>query len=248
MFFMRLRRGSKWAMIVVVFAFAFTFLFAGVGSGGSGGDIIQELLGMRGGNPVKSAEKDVSKHPKSARALSALALAYDGADRRGDAINTYEKYLKLKPNDTNVLAQLSRLQSEVAALRFARYERLQSRLMIIYGPLRTDPLATLAGSDSLLGAYSNTLTSELSSAYNSYALASKDWESTSKLYLKAVPATDKFRRANIELELAQAASSAGDYSVAIKAYEDFIKLVPKDTRVPQVKKILVQLRKAGSSG
>src|SRR5450830_900984 len=86
MFFMRLRRSAKWAFIVVVFAFAFTFLFAGVGSGGSGGDIVQELLGMRGGNPVKSAESDVSKHPNSAKALSALALAYDGADRRGDAI------------------------------------------------------------------------------------------------------------------------------------------------------------------
>ena len=248
MFFMRLRRSAKWAFIVVVFAFAFSFLFAGVGSGGSGGDIVQELLGMRGGNPVKSAESDVSKHPNSAKALSALALAYDGADRRGDAINAYEKYLKLKPNDTSVLSQLARLQSEVATLRWNRYERMQSRLMITYGPLRTDPLATLAGTDSLLGAYSNMLTTQLSSAYNSYTLASKDWEKTSKLYVKAVPATDKFQRANVELQLADAASSAGDYPVAIKAYEDFMKLVPKDTRVPQVKKILAQLRKANSSG
>ena len=56
MFFTRLRRGSKWVFFVVIFAFAFMFLFAGVGSGGSGGDIIQELLGMRSGSdPVKSA-------------------------------------------------------------------------------------------------------------------------------------------------------------------------------------------------
>jgi len=75
MFFMRLRRGAKWVFVLLVFAFAFTFLFSGVGGGG-GGDVIQQLLNMRGGNPVKSAEKTVKKHPRDAEAWNSLALLY----------------------------------------------------------------------------------------------------------------------------------------------------------------------------
>ncbi|MHB8060974.1 MAG: tetratricopeptide repeat protein [Gaiellaceae bacterium] len=248
MFFMRLRRGAKWAMVVVMLAFAFSFLFAGVGSGGSGGDIIQELLGMRGGDPVKSAEKDVAKRPHDAKALSSLALAYDGKGRRGDAINTYEKYLKIKPKDTSALSQLARLQNEVTSLRWARYERLQSRVQVVSGPFGSDPLQTLAGPDTLLGAYSSMLAAEVGSAYNSYTTAAKGWESSLKRYAQAVPKTDPFRRANIELQIGDAASSAGDYSAAIKSYQTFLSLTPKDSRVPQVKKVIAQLRKISKSG
>jgi tetratricopeptide (TPR) repeat protein len=248
MFFMRLRRGAKWAFIVVIFAFAFSFLFAGVGSGGSGGDIIQELLGMRGGDPVKSAEKDVAKHPRSAQALSTLALAYSGKGRRGDAINTYEKYLKLKPKDTSALSQLARLQGEVTALRGYRYERLQTNLQSVTGPLSPDPLDALAGTDTLTSAYTSLMTMKLSSAYASYTNAAKAWEETYKLYVKAVPKTDTFQRANVELQLGQAAQSAGDITVAIQSYKTFLKMVPKDARASQVKTILAELQKAGASG
>jgi tetratricopeptide (TPR) repeat protein len=248
MFFMRLRRSSKWAMVVVMFAFAFTFLFAGVGGGSGSSDVIQQLLGMRGGDPVKAAEKDVAKRPHDATALAALALAYAGKGRSGDAINTYQKYLKIKPKDTSALSQLARLQGEVTTLRRDRYDRLQSRLLVAYGPLRSDPLQTLAGADTLLTAFSGVMTTELNSALTSFTTAAKATESTYKLYAKALPTTDKFQRANIELQLADAAGSAGDYLVAIRSYETFMRLLPKDTRVPQVKKIIAQLRKASASG
>lgn len=248
MFFVRLRKGSKWVFIAVIFAFAFTFLFAGVGAGGSGGDIIQELLGMRGGDPVKSAEKDVAQHPRDASAVMRLAQAYDGKERRGDAINSYKKYLKLKPKDTGALAQLGRLQQDVTTLRFYRYQALQSELDVVYGPLTSDPLQTLAGADTLQSAYANLVTAKLNNAYASYQTAAKEWESTYKLYAKAVPATSAVQRAPIELQLAQAASSAGDYPTAIKSYENYLRLAPKSPLAAQVKKVLAQLRKANSGG
>jgi tetratricopeptide (TPR) repeat protein len=248
MFFMRLRRGAKWAFIVVIFAFGFSFLFAGVGSGSGGSDVIQQLLGMRGGDPIKAAEKDVAQHPHNAHYLAALALAYDGKGRRGDATNTYKKYLKLKPKDTSALSALSRLQQEVATLRWDRYVSLKSDMTIVYGPLSSDPLDSLAGTDMLISAYSSLQTTKITSAYTSYTAAAKDWESTSKLQAKAVPATDTYQRANVELQLGEAAYSAGDYTVALDAYKVFLKLVPKDSRAAQVKKAVAQLRKLGAKG
>jgi len=244
MFFVRLRKRSKWVFIAVIIAFAFTFLFAGVGSGGSGGDIIQELLGMRGGSdPVKVAEKNVAQHPHNASALVQLAQAYDAKQRRGEAMNAYTKYLKMKPKDTGALVQLGRLQEEVTNLRFNRYAARQSELLIATGPLSSDPLQTLAGTDLLLGAYTNLQTAKVSSAYGSYMTSATAWENTYKQYAKAVPMKNTFQRANVELELARAASSATDYATAIKSYETYLQLNPKSSLTPQIKKVLVELRK-----
>jgi len=249
MFFMRLRRGAKWAFIVLIFVFAFTFLFAGVGGGGGGSNVIQELLGMRGGggDAVKSAEKVVKKNPHDTGALQRLAQAYIAKERRGDAINTYKQYLKLKPNDLSVLPQLANLQQEVTALRWYRYSGLQSQLTVIYGPLSSDPLQTIAGTDTLLSNYSSSLTTKLSEAYSSYVGAAKSWEDTFKRYVKAVPKTNTLLRANVEYQLANAAVNAGDYSVAIKAYKTFLKLTPKSPLAAEVKKTLAELLKANSS-
>ena len=247
MFFPRLRRGAKWAFILLIFAFAFTFLFAGVGGGG-GGNVIQDLLGMRGGNPVKSAEQAVAKNPHSATALSALAQAYSADQRRGDAINTFEKYLAIKPKDPSALSQLGRLQQEITVLRFNRYAAMQSELLVANGPLNVDPLQTLAGADQLLSAYTSLLSTKVSNAYSSYVTAAKAWEGTFQRYAKAVPITSTLQRAQIELQLAQAASSAGDYATAINSYETFLRLTPKSPLAPQVKKALAQLRKVSSGG
>jgi tetratricopeptide (TPR) repeat protein len=248
MFFMRLRRGAKWAFIVVIFAFAFSFLFAGVGGGSGSSDVIQQLLGMRGGDPIKGAENDVAKHPHSAHYLAALALAYEGKGRRGDAITTYTKYSRLKPKDTGALSALSRLEQEVATLRWDRYASLKSGMTIVYGPLSSDPLDSLAGTDTLISAYSSLQISKINSAYTSYTMATKAWESTCKLWIKAVPTSDLYQRANVELQLGESAYSGGDYTVALNAYTTFLKLVPKDSRASQVKKAVAQLRKLGAKG
>jgi hypothetical protein len=185
MFFMRLRRGARWAFILLIIVFAFTFLFAGVGSG-SGSDVIQSLLGMRGGNPVKSAEKEVAKHPNNASALIRLAQAYSGKQLRGDAINTYKEYLNKRPKDLSALSALSTLQQEVLDLRGARYQALQSALASVYGPLSSDPLQTLTGTDTLISAYSSLMNTKLNNAYASYTTAAKALEDTYKSYAKAV--------------------------------------------------------------
>jgi tetratricopeptide (TPR) repeat protein len=246
MFFMRLRRGAKWAFIVLIFAFAFGFLFSGVGGGG-GGDVISQLLGMRGSNATKSAESDVSKHPNRASAWIRLAQVYDGQNKRGDAIKAYEKYLKLKPNESGGFAQLGRLQQEIATLRWNRYQEVQSEMTVASGPLTTNPLDTIAGTDYLSTAYKNLLNTQLTNAYGSYLTAARAWESTYKSYARAVPKTNVMQLATVEFQLGQAASSAADYPSAIKAYKNFLRLTPKSPLATQVKKILAELQKANAN-
>ncbi|MGC9974530.1 MAG: hypothetical protein ABSC36_03960 [Gaiellaceae bacterium] len=247
MFFMRLRRGAKWAFIVLIFVFAFSFLFAGVGTGTGGSDLIQELLGMRGGNPLKSAQSDVAEHPKDPSAWVTLAQAYGAQNKRSEAIKAWKKYLELKPTDTTGLSQLGSLQEAVTNLRWDRYSALQADMMLISGPLSSNPLQSLTGTDSLLTAYTMLLSTKLSNAYSSYLEAAGAWEGTYKNYAKAVPKTNAIQRAQIELQLAQAASSAADYATAIKSYKSFLQLTPKSPYAPQVKKVLAQLQKVSSS-
>ena len=247
MFFTRLRRGSKWVFIAVMFAFAFTFLFAGVGGGSGSGDIVQELLGMRGGSdPVKSAEKAVAKNPHNVGALIRLAQAYSAKKRQADAIHTYQKSLAIKPKDPSALVQLALLQKDVASVRFNRYAVLQSKLTNISGPAGNDALQSLTGTDTLISAYTSLLSTKVSTAYSSYVTAAKDWEGTEKSYAATIPPASTFQLAQTELELGQAASSAGDYPTAIKSYETFLRLTPKSPLAPQVKKALAELRKVSS--
>ena len=247
MFFMRLRRGAKWAFIVLIFVFAFSFLFAGVGTGTGGSDLIQELLGMRGGNPLKSAQSGVAQHPKDPTAWVTLAQAYSSQNNRGGAIKAWKKYLELKPNDTTGLSQLGNLQEEATNLRWARYSDLQAELRLSSGPLGSNPIQSLTGTDSLLTTYETLLSTKLNSAYSSYIEAAGAWESTFKSYAKVVPKTNAIQRAQIELQLAQAASSATDYATAIKSYKTFLRLTPKSPYASQVKKVLAELQKASPS-
>jgi cytochrome c-type biogenesis protein CcmH/NrfG len=120
-------------------------------------------------------------------------------------------------------------------------------MAVVSGPLNSDPLQTLAGSDSLIAAYTSLLTTKLSNAYGSYVTAAQAWESTYKSYAKAVPATNTIQRAQVELQLAQAASSATDYTTAIKSYKNFLRLTPKSPLAAQVKKVVAELQKASSS-
>jgi tetratricopeptide (TPR) repeat protein len=245
MFFMRLRRGAKWVFILLVAAFAFGFLFQGVGSGG-GGDIISQLLGMRGGNAIKSAENDVKKHPRDASALRRLAQLYESKNRQSDAINAYERFLKLKPTDTSGLLELGRLWEGIANQRWSEYNVAQQELLNAAGPLSSDPLQNWFGQDPILTPYITSVSQTAGTAYSAYQKASRSWEDVSKRYLKAIPASSDLERAQAELQLGQAATDAGDYATAIKAYKTFLILSPKSPIAPEVRKALKELQKANS--
>jgi tetratricopeptide (TPR) repeat protein len=252
MFFMRLRRGAKWVFVLLVFAFAFGFLFSGVGGGG-GGDVISQLLGMRGGNPVKSAEKTVKQHPRDASAWSSLALLYVGKGRQTDAIRAYETFLKLKPKDLVGLSQLSNIWRAITNQRWNEYSVAAQELQGASGPFgsSTDPVQTFLGTsstNSLLTAYTSSLTTKVSDAYGVYQTAGASWESVNRRYLKATPVSDTLARAQAVLQLGEAAANANDLKTTIRSYKLYLRLVPGSKLAPQVRKALAAAEKASPKG
>jgi tetratricopeptide (TPR) repeat protein len=258
MFFMRLRRGAKWAFIILIFFFAFGFLFSGVGGSG---DIIQQLLGMRGGNATKSAEDEVKAHPQRLTAWTNLASLYERDGRHGDAVNAYEKALKVKPKDTGALANLAGIWQSIAALRFNRYAILQAKLESAQGPVGTGLFQPVLGADSnsLDTTYTSILTTKLFQAQASYMNAAKSWEDAYKRYAKVIPANTPVARAQVSYQLGVAAENAMDYKTAItsykaaiKNYENALRLNPKDTylknAISSIKKELAAVQKAVGGG
>jgi hypothetical protein len=257
MFFIRLRRHAKPIFVGLALAFALMFLFAGVGSGTGAGDIIQTLLGMRGGNATKSAENDAKAHPHSLNAWVNLASIYERDGRHTDAVKAYEKALKVSPEDTGVLTNLSDIWHSITIRRYDRYATLQAELAAAEGPLGTDPFQTVlgVGNDPLLSSYTNTLTEKLVNAESSLTNAAKSWENAYQRYYNAIPKTNAAGRAQDESNLGDAASAATDYPTAIKAYKAAIKDYravlrsnPKDTyvkgNIAALRKELAALQKA----
>ncbi|MGD0167598.1 MAG: tetratricopeptide repeat protein [Gaiellaceae bacterium] len=249
MFFIRLRRGAKWIFVLLVFAFAFGFLFQGVGGGG-GGDIISQLLGMRGGNPITSAEQKVKQHPRDTIAWQQLAVLYDGKNREADAIRAYNAMLKLHPKDTSGLSGLSQIWGKVAGERWSAYATAQADLTSVAGPLgqSSNPLDKWVGQDPLLTPYITSLTTTANSAYTAFLNAARSWETVSRRYLNAIPASSAIMRAPAELQLAEAAANAGDTKTAIKSYQSYLRLAPKSPYAAQIRKLLAQLQKSGANG
>ena len=252
MFFMRLRRGAKWVFVLLVFAFAFGFLFSGVGGGG-GGDLISQLLGMRGGNPIKSAEKTVKQHPGDPTAWNQLGILYEGKGRQADAIRAYDTFLKLKPKDLVGLAALAQIWSDITTQRGNEYYTVAQELQGASGPFgsNTDPVQMVFGSSNsnpLLTAYTSTLNTKIGAAYGAYLKAATSWEGVNRLYLNATPVSDKLARAQAALQLGEAAANANDLKTTIKSYKQYLRLVPGSQLAPQVRKALAAAEKSNSKG
>jgi tetratricopeptide (TPR) repeat protein len=262
MFFMRLRRNAKWVFVLLIVVFAFSFLFAGVGTGTGGADLIQGLLGLRGGNAIESAESDVKAHPKSVEALKNLASLYVTAKRNMDAVRTYEKALKLSPNNTGALSSLSSIWQGMTEARYERYLTLQAKLSAAEGPLGTNIFQPVLGStstDPLISEYTNGLTTKLIMAETSYTTAARSWEDAYSRYAKATPTTGAAARGQVEYNLAYAAEFANDIPTAIKSlkaaikdYQSVLRSSPKNTQIKDaiaaLQKELASLQKSSAGG
>ena len=98
--------------------------------------------------------------------------------------------------------------------------------------------------DPISNAVSVALEDRVAAAYNDARTAASGAVATYKQLAAASP-----NDPNVQLELAQAATSAGDIATTIAAYETFVKLAPEDPTTPEVKRILEQLRaQAGATG
>ncbi|MCI0636618.1 MAG: tetratricopeptide repeat protein [Actinobacteria bacterium] len=240
MFFPKLRRQAKWVFLFLAVVFALGFVGFGVGAGGIGLGNVFQGSGRSGIPSISSAENRIAENPNDAQAYRDLATGHQAAGNTDEAIEALEGFIRIRPRNLDGLREL-------AALYLAKTSEAQQEASV----------ANLRASYAVPGAYVDTiilggtpLEPDVISAAVGERLSRAVNATLGEAQAASARAVDTYRRIaaaqprdpNVQLELAQAAQNAGDTATAITAFERFLKIAPDDPTVPDVKRILAQLR------
>jgi DNA-binding SARP family transcriptional activator len=247
LFFGKVRKRGKWAMVLLGIVFLFSFVLLGVGSGSSGiTDILSNFFSGTSstGSSLSALQKKTSEHPKDAAAWLALANKLQADNRDDEAATALTTYSTLKPKDQNALLQLAGIYLRRAQDWNTLYSTAQARSQA----LSPSPLVSPGSSSKLGQALSSIPTPITSAAANTAATStSNDYtqvinylsqrEGVYKKLAKLAP-----KDAITQYQLAQSASDAGDPKTAIVGYKAFLRLAPRDSLAPAARSALKQLQ------
>ena len=243
LFFGRLRTHAKVLFVLMAGVFVLTFVFLGVGSGSTGiSQIVQNFFSgtSASGSSLSSLQKKTVEHPKDAAAWLAYANKLQADKQLDNAATALKTYTTLKPKSADALNQLAGIYSQRAQDWETLYAASQQRTQAL------SPSPILApNSTSKLGKALATVTNPLASA-----VASQSSTATSNEYSQVVNyLTERLgvykqlvklnpQDASAQLNLAGAATDAGDTKTEIAAYTAFLKLAPTDSEAPTARKAL----------
>jgi tetratricopeptide (TPR) repeat protein len=255
LFFQRLRNHAKWIYVGLAVVFVLGFVLLGVGSGSTGiGNALQNAFnfGNNGGTSISSLQSKVAKNPNSAADWRALATAYETKQRTADAVTALERLSALRPKDTNTLSELASQYSALATTYSNDYSNAQTVLQTtnpgaVFLPKSSTPLGRAYQSTSALG---NPLAAAVSSAAQTQV--TNAYSKMQSVATKAEAAYEKLAArspddATLQIQLGQAATTAGDAATALAAYQRFLKLAPTDPLAPQVKNVIKSLKQQSAS-
>jgi tetratricopeptide (TPR) repeat protein len=243
LFFMRLRRQAKWVYVLLAVLFAITFAFLGVGSGGNDlSSLFNNLNIFGGGNgkSVSSAQKEIQKHPNAPKGYRDLATAYEAKGETGSAISALQQYTNLKAKDAKAWSELAGLQATQAQDYLSQYQnaylvrQLASPSQAFYP---TGKLGTALGTNPIESASASSAQTTLNDVQQRVQLAYNgtvsSWQQVTKLQPK---------NSNAWFQLAQAAQTAGNTTVAVAAYKKYLKLNPGSASAAQIRQLIKQLQ------
>jgi tetratricopeptide (TPR) repeat protein len=241
MFFPKLRRHAKWMFLFLALVFGLGFVGFGVGAGGIGVGNIFQGSGNSGLPSISAAEKRVSENPRDAQAFRDLATAHQAEGNTDEAIEALQSFVGLRPKNVDALRELAALY--LAKTSEAQQEANNANIRAAY----TVPGATIASTiviggqpleaDPISSAVNARLSEAVNAALSEAQSASAQAVETYRRIAQASP-----REPSVQLELAQAAQNAGDSATAIAAYEKFVKIAPDDPTVPEVKRLIKELK------
>jgi tetratricopeptide (TPR) repeat protein len=251
LFFQRLRTHAKWAYVGLAVAFVLGFVLLGVGSGSTGvSDVLQNAFHFGGGSgtSISKLEKKTTKNPSDATAWRDLASAYEQKQRTQDAVNALQRYSALRPKDQTALQELAGQYANLANTYATDYSNAQAQAAeqatptSAFAPPSTTPLGRAYNDpkglkDPIAAAVQSLSSTKQSDAYSKYQEAQKNSETTYQKLASLAP-----KDATVQIQLGQAAQSAGDTKTAIDAFEQFLKLAPTDPLAPRVKQALKALK------
>jgi tetratricopeptide (TPR) repeat protein len=256
LFFSRLRHHAKWAYVGLAIAFVLGFVLLGVGSGSTGvSDVLQNAFnfGSSGGTSISSLQKKTASNPSDATAWRDLATALEQKQRTQEAVNALQRYTALRPKDQTALQELAGQYGTLANTYATDYSNAQAQASQQQSPAATfaPPSTTAFGKlfsdpqglqDPIATAVQTLSSTAQSTAYSKFQEAQKNAEAAYQKLVALTP-TD----ATVQIQLGQAAQSAGDSKTAIAAYKAFLKLAPTDPLAPQVKQALKAMQTQAAS-
>lgn len=251
LFFQRLRTHAKWAYVALAIAFVLGFVLLGVGSGSTGvSDVLQNMFnfGSSKGVSVTSLQRKTAENPNDATAWRDLATALEQKSRTVEAVTALQRYTALRPKDQTGLEELAGQYATLANNYATDYTNAQASASTqappgqTFAPASTTPFGKAfadpkALQDPISAAVQSLSTTQQTNAYTKYQEAQKNSEST---YQKLAALTPN--DATVQIQLGQAAQSAGDNAAAIAAFKQFLKLAPTDPLAAQVKQALKALQ------
>jgi hypothetical protein len=246
LFFGRLRNHAKILFVLMAAVFILSFVFLGVGSGSTG--ISQALQGFFSGSSASgpslgSLQNATVKHPKDAAAWLAYANKLQAANRLDEAASALATYTALKPRDAGQLRVLASIYYRRASDWDTVYNDQNS-----YAQTLTPSLLLTPRSGSKLGQALSSLSNPLTTAVtaqsstassNAYQQLISDLDQrlqVNKKLAKLLP-----NDASTQLELAQAATDAGDTAAEMAGYKAFLRLAPTDSQAPAARQALKAL-------
>lgn len=255
LFFQRLRNHAKWIYVGLALVFVLGFVLLGVGSGSTGiGDALQNAFhfGSNGGTSISSLQKKVQQSPNDVKAWRDLATAYEQKQRTSDAVAALERLTQLQPKNTNTLSELASEYQQLAATYGNEYSAAQAAAQeaapsTAFAPPSNSPFGRLYNDpkglqDPIASAVASVANAKASAAYTQLQSTATKAESAYKKLAGLSP-----NDATLQIQLGQAAQTAGDQPTALKAYEKFLKLAPTDPLVPQVKRVITALKQTQSA-
>jgi len=249
MFFPKLRRQAKWVFLLLALIFAVGFVVFGVGSGGGLGflDIFNNNSGTKSSVSESKARARIKKNPNDAQAYEDLANALQTKGNLKGAAAALATFTKLKPNNATALAGLAglytalgtRLQTDITAAQEASQNSSFATQVNTGLQAHKQPVV---GTNVIFQSLATLSNSKLTTLYQEQQ---DDYSNAEKVNRKIVALNPK--DASAQLNLGQAAQSAGDTQGAIAAYEKFIKLAPDDPTTALVKRQIEALRQSAKS-
>ena len=231
------------------------FVLLGVGSGSTGiGDALQNAFnfGSNGGTSISSLQKKVQKNPNDVNAWRDLATKYEQDQRASDAVAALERLSQLEPKNTNTLSELASEYQQLATTYGNEYSAAQAAAQeaapsTAFAPPSTSTFGRLYNDpnglkDPIASAVSSVANAKATAAYTQLQSTATKAENAYKKLAGLNPAD-----ATLQIQLGQAAQTAGDQATALKAYKKFLKLAPTDPLAPQVRRVVTALKQAASA-
>lgn len=256
MFFPRLRRQAKWMFVFLAVVFGLGYVIFNVGGSipGTGlGDVLQGLSQSSDAGPsVDESNDKIKDEPNNPQGYRDLASALQRENRNAEAIQPLERYVQMRPTDSEALRQLGALHMAQARINEEQGAVARAQLTELTGgdvltPGTSSPFGQAFSNPQITALESQKYNQQLN---NAFLGAQQSYKDATRVFNKLVAVTPDNLEAEeplIFLQLGQAAQSAGDLKAAVTAYERYLEVAPDSASAPAVRAQLPALKKAANA-